>query len=180
MSGLHKRVDEVLARAPAGGTVVEVGALRGEMAHAALSKRPDLRWIMIDNWLPVEAQPETYRATGDSLARRSGAAVMKHAAQAFAVGIESRASILFMSSMEAAQIVAEGSADVIFIDGDHSFEAVKSDIAAWSQRVRRGGWIGGHDFDAPEAHLRGVTQAVTEAFGGLVGTGENHTWWVRL
>ena len=180
MSGLHKRVGEVLERAPQGGTVIEVGALRGEMAHVALSRRPDLRWIMIDNWLPGEEQPEAYRATGDSLARRNGAAVMKHAAQAFAVGIESRASILFMSSMEAAQIVAERSVNIVFIDGDHSCEAVKSDIAAWSQRVRRGGWIGGHDFEAPEAHLQGVTRAVTEAFGGLVGAGEDHTWWVRL
>lgn len=180
MSGLHKRVGEVLVRTPQGGTVIEVGALRGEMARAALSERPDLRWIMIDNWLPGEEQPEGYRATGDSLAQRSGAAVMNHAAQAFAVGAACRASVLFMGSVEAAHMLGDGVADLVFIDADHSYEGVMADVLAWRHKVRRGGWIGGHDFEAPEAHLQGVTRAVIEVFGGLVGPGEDHTWWVRL
>jgi hypothetical protein len=59
--------------------------------------------------------------------------------------------------------------DFIFIDADHSYEAVKADIAAWSKRLAPGGTIAGHDYDA---HWPGVMRAVDEAYPGrLRGAG---------
>lgn len=46
-------------------------------------------------------------------------------------------------------------ADIVFIDGDHSYEAVKKDIATWYPRTNR--ILAGHDYD-----MGHVTQAVTE------------------
>ncbi len=37
--------------------------------------------------------------------------------------------------------------DFIYIDGDHSEHAVRSDIEASLWRTNRPGWIGGHDYD---------------------------------
>ena len=50
-------------------------------------------------------------------------------------------------------------ADLIFIDGNHSYESVKADIKAWFRHVKLGGIICGHDFG-----LDGVSKAVKELF----------------
>lgn len=49
--------------------------------------------------------------------------------------------------------------DFVYIDGDHSYEAVKKDIAFYYPKVRMGGVFGGHDYEAKEP---GVTKAVNE------------------
>lgn len=36
--------------------------------------------------------------------------------------------------------------DIVFVDGDHSREAVEKDIKAWRQRVSRGGYMMFHDY----------------------------------
>ena len=50
-----------------------------------------------------------------------------------------------------------GFADCVFIDGDHSYEAVKKDIQTYLPKILKGGLLCGHDSSAP-----GVTQAVSE------------------
>jgi predicted O-methyltransferase YrrM len=49
--------------------------------------------------------------------------------------------------------------DVLFIDGDHSYAAVNSDLATYGPRVKRGGVILLHDYELPGA---GVHKAVLE------------------
>lgn len=49
--------------------------------------------------------------------------------------------------------------DFVYIDGDHSYEAVKADIPHWYANVRPGGMLGGHDFHNKNP---GVIRAVTE------------------
>jgi predicted O-methyltransferase YrrM len=69
-----------------------------------------------------------------------------------------------------------GKANFIFIDADHSYEAVKADIAAWSKRLAPGGTIAGHDYDA---HWPGVMRAVDEAYPGRL-RGAGSIWYVRV
>ena len=49
--------------------------------------------------------------------------------------------------------------DFVFIDADHSYEAVRADILAYRPLVKRGGILAGHDY-APK--WEGVRQAVDE------------------
>jgi predicted O-methyltransferase YrrM len=51
--------------------------------------------------------------------------------------------------------------DIIYIDGNHTYEAVAKDIELWSPKIKRGGFVLGHDFNWP-----GVKKAVEEAAGG--------------
>ena len=53
--------------------------------------------------------------------------------------------------------------DFVYIDAEHSYDAVKKDIALWYPKVKKGGVIGGHDFDngIVDEHS-GVVQAVIE------------------
>lgn len=65
-------------------------------------------------------------------------------------------------SVDASRDFADNSVDFLMLDGDHSYEAVRDDIAAWLPKMRRapGTMISGDDYGWP-----GVTQAVQEAFG---------------
>jgi len=84
-------------------------------------------------------------------------------------------------STDIATYIPGGSLDLVFLDADHSYEGVRADIAAWLPKVRKGGWIGGHDYDngEPGYDFSGVRKAVDEAFGD-VETDANFTWWVRI
>src|SRR5262249_29650597 len=47
--------------------------------------------------------------------------------------------------------------DMVFIDGDHRYEAVKRDILKWQPKLKSGGLLCGHDRNWP-----GVEQAIQE------------------
>jgi hypothetical protein len=66
--------------------------------------------------------------------------------------------------------------DFIYLDGDHSYEAVKADLDYWWPRLNNGGVIGGHDFGS----WLGVVRAVTEwaAKNNLQLHCETPDWWV--
>lgn len=96
------------------------------------------------------------------------------------------------NSEEASLLLAEGVFDLVFIDADHSYQAVKDDIVWWRSKVKPGGILCGHDcearapeigFDLLRKHLRddtcegtarfprvhpGSILAVHEAFGARV------------
>lgn len=64
--------------------------------------------------------------------------------------------VLKMSSEEGAKKVK--SAEMIFVDGDHSYDGVIRDIDAWQPKVTK--LLCGHDYSFPE-----VKKAVIERFG---------------
>lgn len=55
--------------------------------------------------------------------------------------------------------IAPNGIDLVYIDGDHSYEEVKKDIKNWKQHINKNGFISGHDYlDCWE----GVKKAVDE------------------
>lgn len=78
------------------------------------------------------------------------------------------------TSVEAAALDAiPPEVDMVFIDGDHSYEAVKADLKTWGPRTRK--LICGHDFNDPL--YPGVRQAVYEYFGAdVVKVGPDSLW----
>jgi len=53
------------------------------------------------------------------------------------------------------------SIDFLFIDADHSYEAVKKDLKLWYPKVKKGGIISGHDYMWIDARVK---RAVDEFF----------------
>jgi hypothetical protein len=41
--------------------------------------------------------------------------------------------------MDFVKEVEDGSLDFVFIDGNHSFEAVREDLGAWPAKIKKGG-----------------------------------------
>ena len=56
--------------------------------------------------------------------------------------------------------------DFVYVDGDHHYEAVKKDIELYYPKIKEGGMICFHDYDAPDDN-NGVIQAVEEFFKPL-------------
>lgn len=78
---------------------------------------------------------------------------------------------LRMPSLHAAVEMSGEDLDMIFIDGDHSYEGVKADINAWLPKLTPGGLICGHDWD----HAA-VRRAVEELLPGAHATGTGSLW----
>jgi predicted O-methyltransferase YrrM len=110
-------------------------------------------------------------------------------------GYEDYVTVLVGTSHDVSCIVAQNSADLIFIDADHRYSKVKSDILQWCPKLKPGGVICGHDFDR---HLKdcdynrvlekceedfvdgchyGVTRAVCESFPYVQW--EGRIWYAR-
>lgn len=55
--------------------------------------------------------------------------------------------------------IPDGSLDAVFIDADHSYEAVTNDLNFWWKKLRKGGWLLGDDY---KSCCPGTTKAVDE------------------
>lgn len=55
--------------------------------------------------------------------------------------------------------ISDGSLDLVFIDADHSYEAVIQDLEFWYKKIRSGGWLLGDDYNSCHP---GTTKAVNE------------------
>jgi predicted O-methyltransferase YrrM len=74
------------------------------------------------------------------------------------------------TSLEAVVHYDDKAISFLMIDGDHSYEAVRDDIAAYMPKMRNNAIISGDDYNWP-----GVKQAVDEAFGSRAKVfGRNH------
>lgn len=51
------------------------------------------------------------------------------------------------TSEQAAKQFKNESIDFAYLDGDHRGFAVSNDMGWWLPKIKRGGWIGGHDYD---------------------------------
>lgn len=70
--------------------------------------------------------------------------------------------------------------DFVYVDADHSYEGVWTDLCTWFAKVRDGGIIGGHDYDHP--NFPGVKKAVDRFFRRFeweIHVEGEGVWWVE-
>jgi predicted O-methyltransferase YrrM len=65
-------------------------------------------------------------------------------------------------SAAAATGFADGSIDMVFVDADHSYPAIRADLLAWAPKLKPGGLMCGHDWG-----WVGVRVAVRELYGSV-------------
>jgi len=80
-------------------------------------------------------------------------------------------SIFFIHrpSVEAAKEFQDEYFDFVYIDANHSYQAVKDDLNAWCPKLKVGGVICGHDFSAEDIPLGLCVGAAATDFFALHG-----------
>lgn len=127
----------------------EVGVFEGYYSKILLGTIPKLNLLCVDSW-------STDTGWG-----------LKKNVNAFPRAVEKLseypgATIIRASSIDAAKALLDESLDFVYIDADHSYDAVKADIAAWAPKVKKGGILSGHDYFHPQNRSVGVVPAVDE------------------
>lgn len=153
----------LVAQLPANSLVINVGAGSGTSGLAILEARPDVYLVTID----IENNDSPL---GSLYSERD---VMREAG--FGNQFDVRWSQLHMDSKLAGEtwiVSGERNPNMVFVDGDHSYEGCKGDIEAWFPHIVDGGIIAVHDFlkgdlkadpDGPHPmNWPGVDSAVSE------------------
>ena len=133
---------------------IEIGTLRGDTIAYLLKNIPNLEVYCID---PTPVLGEWAANINDH---------------------NTRVHILELPSDKAARLFDKESFDFVWVDGDHSYEQVKRDIVNYLPLVRKGGFIGGHDYGSQA--YSGVKQAVDELFNGTLQVKEDYVWVVNV
>jgi len=91
-----------------------------------------------------------------------------------------KVELIRKKSLEAAPEFEDETLDFVFIDAAHDYENCFNDIGFWHHRVRKGGYVMGHDWD--HAGYPGVQKAVVEHYGDkVIGVpGPVHVWYVQV
>ena len=134
------------------GKIVELGAWKGRssafLVVEAYNKSPKIEVHIVDTWggNPYDGSKDQ---SVDAYSKfTSNMALLARPYQAHR-----------MTTNEASGLFKDESLDAVFIDADHSYEAVKLDIANWMPKVRKGGILAGHDYSSA---WPGVIKAVDE------------------
>lgn len=134
-TGLPGLLDLTLARVG-----VEVGVQRGEFSAFLLSNWPGKLWL-VDMW---RHQPDGYEdvANVSDDEHEANYQATLETMQPY-IG---RFDIIKGCSVCAAPFFDNDSLDFVYLDANHSYEAVTEDLAAWLPKLKPGGLMCGHDF----------------------------------
>jgi hypothetical protein len=147
--------------------VVEIGVWEGGFAATLLSTLQPRELHLIDPW-PENALISSGDQDGRNVKTFFGKELFSKVYNRFLQFIEEGRVIIHRGySPEALDYFADGSVDLVYIDGDHSYEAVKRDMDRSWPLLREGGVLAGHDLctnwaRADRSYDFGIRQAVDE------------------
>lgn len=121
-------------------TICEVGTWRGENFDVMMKSNPEIA-VSVDAWLNDQRTANDYGATQEEFDQHYNNALQKQ-------WKHDNVFVLRMLSVRAAKLFTPNFFDYVYIDADHSFEAVKADLEAWWPLVKPNGIMGGHDYKA--------------------------------
>lgn len=78
-------------------------------------------------------------------------------------------------SVAASTKFEDNSLDFVYVDGDHTYDAVLNDVKAYVPKIRVGGYIGGHDLGKKE-----ITDVLILCFGDADVFFDDSSWLVQI
>jgi hypothetical protein len=144
---------EAVRRAPEKGHLAEVGVWQGRslcfLAEAALAAGKRLRIDGVDSFRRFAEEKTGYPQELRPLVTRHSWLHLV-AANLQRQGMLDFVNLIQVPSPQAARLYPRRSLDFVWLDGNHTYDAVLADLKAWWPRVRPGGLLGGHDYDQPQ------------------------------
>lgn len=183
---MSDKTESIVRRFKGKGAVLgaEVGVYQGRNALALLKKLPGLKLVLVDPWEPVEYCDEGVDKELSEKTRKKKEGMYelngkhnKAAAMANLMGFEDRFEVWETSSREGAGKAEAGMFDFVFIDISHSYADEKEAIVLWKEKVKKGGWLCGHDYG--RKMYPGVKKAVDEVLG-RVELDKDNTWFYKI
>lgn len=151
----------------------ELGVWRGRVFKHLLANDPDLRMVGVDLYAPQPENTGPEKWTSGENGHAWDHETYYNDMLQFCESVNGRGRIIRDYTYNAVNQFEDNELDFIFIDADHSYEAVKKDIQDWTPKVRSGGIIFGHDINWPT-----VRKAVEEDFGKAYTIESDNVWWV--
>ena len=164
------------ARAQRGGVLVEVGSWKGRSTSfiGAICNANRTRLVCVDHW----------RGSNDLLADRYAAALaVEDVEQTFRRNMTELGivvEVIAEPSVVAAARFEPHSVDRVFVDAAHDKPSVAEDLRVWSERLRPGGILAGHDYDPKHAEVRAAVDEFALAKGLVVHRGPRAIYWITL
>lgn len=148
---------EMVLKYPDGSHFVEVGAYMGRstcyIGQEIIRKEKKIKFDVIDHF---KGSPEHQEFLKDKSLYDIFIENMKKAE------ILDSINVIQKDSNEAVKDYENNSLDFIYIDADHSYEAVKNDINIWIPKIKTNGTLVGDDYVGVHP---GVIKAVDEVLG---------------
>jgi hypothetical protein len=142
--------------------IVEVGVYKGHSSRIFASRFPRATLVLIDPWAASDFDSRIYRGKE----QEDWDKIHDDICAEFA-----HKHIVFRGTSEEFDCCVKP--DIIFIDGDHTYDGVRRDILHWLPYCDHT-LLCGHDYTRTRKH-RGVKQAVDELLGEVV-IGNRKTW----
>jgi len=174
-----QRADAIIKRFDKSKKIIgaEIGVYKGSLSRELLKELPELTLYMIDRWKSY-SRKEFKQNLKTLMSKREQDTfdVAYKKAQGIAKKFPKRAKIKKCASPRAAKLFKKRFFDFVFIDANHSKKAVKADVQAWLPKVKKGGYICGHDY-----HRRTVLTVVQDMFDiKNIEVDEDNTWFVKV
>ena len=139
---------------------VEVGTSEGVNAKVVLDNWKEITKLWcVDCWLAYKEYTD-YTLESDQTLLRNACIIN--------TVTRPKMHIITDLSIEAAKGFEDKSVDFVYIDANHAYKYVREDILAWLPKVKKGGIIGGHDWDwtgPNKEDVFAVKRAVEDIFG---------------
>lgn len=132
------------------GLAVEVGTHRGDYAEIFLNQWEGERLFCVDPWYTDEFYASQAKFLWGNGNREDDYQEAINRLMVFG----HRKKLIRKKSHEATQLFDEETLDFVYLDGDHSFEAVSTDLKLWYPKLKSGGVIAGHDFICPGENVQ--------------------------
>jgi hypothetical protein len=150
----------LLDRMPKQAACAEIGVWKGEFTDQIVEHTCPKKLYLVDPW---EYQPDfPNRMYGGKIAKEQAAmdTIFEDVRKRFESKDE--VELLRAPSSEALNQMEDCSLDWVYVDGNHFYEYVKSDLEKCFDKVRPGGFITGDDYDWGEEHEYPIRRAVGE------------------
>lgn len=166
---------EFLNRRGLTGEAAEIGVYRGEFSEHILTHWRGLKLHLVDAWRHLPQYVDIANHSDEAHLANMQIACRRLAKYS------QRMHIHRALSTDAAQRFTDATLDFVYLDANHSFDAVWQDLHAWYPKIRLGGVLAGHDYldgELPEGSF-GVASAVNafqQKYGLSVELTNDHPW----
>jgi len=121
------------------GKGVEVGTFKGQFSKEIMNNWSGTLY-MVDVWRPLESEYDDSSNHG-----KYDGGVYNNAMENIK-GFEDRAIMIRATSKISSDMFNDESLDFVYIDANHAYDYVVQDIKLWHPKVKKGGYLCGHDY----------------------------------